>query len=66
MNDDSIRQRRENNLRAMRSPASFTLAGLTVVAMICATVFHDRQISSNTAIFSYFRAAPSTAAPGGG
>ena len=26
----------------------------------------DHQISSNTAIFSYFRAAPSTAAPGGG
>lgn len=53
--NSTLRQRREENLRAMRSPGSFLLAGFAVVAMFFATVFYDRPIADNPVVFSYLR-----------
>ena len=53
--DTPLHQRRAENLRAMKSPASIALAGLGVVAMICSTVFYDRPLTTNTQLFSYLR-----------
>ena len=41
----TLQQRRQENLQAMRSPASFILAAVMVALMIVATVFyeHNRQ-----------------------
>ena len=54
-NDPTLHQRREENLRAMRSPENFLLAGGVAVAMIVATVFYDRPITNNPVVFSYLR-----------
>ena len=53
--DPTLRQRREENLRAMRSPGSFLLAGFVAVAMFGATVFYDRPITKNPVVFTYLR-----------
>jgi hypothetical protein len=53
--DPTFHQRREENLRAMRGPASFLLAGAVLAAMILATVFYDRPITDNPMVFSYLR-----------
>jgi hypothetical protein len=53
--DPSIRQRREENLHAMRSPASFLLAGATFLAVFVAVVFCDRPITDNPVLLSYLR-----------
>ena len=54
MADDALQKRREENLQAMKSPASIALAGSVVVAIICATVFYDRALPTNQ-LFSYIR-----------
>lgn len=53
--DTPLQQRRAQNLRAMKSPASIALAGVAVVAIICATVFFDRPLTSSNQLFSYIR-----------
>ena len=53
--DTSLHQRRAENLKAMKSPASIALAGLAVIAMTCATVFYDRPLTDNTQLYSYLR-----------
>jgi hypothetical protein len=53
--DTTLHQRRAENLRAMKSPASIALAGSVAVAMICATVFYDRPLTNNNQLFSYLR-----------
>ena len=54
---DNISQRREENLKAMRSPPSIALAVAGVIAMICATVFHDTRITDSQVSFSELRVA---------
>jgi len=61
--DPTLHQRRTENLKAMKSPASIALAGSVVVAMICATVFYDRPLTNNNQLLSYLR---SFSAPAGG
>jgi hypothetical protein len=51
----SLRRRREENLRAMRSPASLLLAGASLAAVLVATVFYDRPITDNPVLISYLR-----------
>ena len=53
--DTAIQQRREENLQAMKSPASIVLAALGAVALVCATVFYDRPLANNNQLFSYLR-----------
>jgi hypothetical protein len=53
--DPTLHQRRAENLKAMKSPASIALAGSVVVAMICATVFYDRPLTTSNQLFSYLR-----------
>lgn len=61
--DTTLHQRRAENLKAMKSPASIALAGSVVIAMICATVFYDRPLIHNNQLFSYLR---SCSTPTGG
>ena len=51
----TLQKRREENLQAMKSPASIALAALGAVALICATVFYDRPLTDNDQLFSYLR-----------
>ena len=53
--DPTLHQRRQENLRAMRSPASILFGVVAVLAMIAATVFYDRPITDNPVVFSYSR-----------
>ena len=53
--DTALEKRREENLQAMKSPASIVLAALGAVALICATVFYDRPLTNNNQLFSYLR-----------
>jgi len=54
-NDPALEKRREENFQAMKSPASIALAALGGVALICATVFYDRALTSDNQLFSYLR-----------
>jgi hypothetical protein len=60
MTGPTLQQRREENLRAMRSPASVILAGVMLVLMIVATVFYDHPITDNPVVFTFLREAVST------
>jgi hypothetical protein len=51
----TLQKRREENLQAMKSPASIVLAAVGAGALICATVFYDRPITDNNQLFSYLR-----------
>jgi hypothetical protein len=51
----ALEKRREENLQAMKSPASVALAALGAAALICATVFYDRPLTNNNQLFSYLR-----------
>jgi hypothetical protein len=53
----NISQRRAENLKAMRSPASLALAFGGLVAMICAMVFYDKPISGGPVSFSQLQVA---------
>ena len=57
MSRPTLHQRREENLRAMRSPASIALAVVAIGLMIVATVFHDHAIIDNPVLFTYLREA---------
>jgi hypothetical protein len=56
----TLQQRREENLRAMRGPASFILAGVMLALMMVATVFYDHPITNNPVVFTFLREAVST------
>jgi hypothetical protein len=58
-----LHQRRIENIKAMKSPASFALAGAVIVAMLCATFFYDRPLGNDNQLFSYLR---SFSTPAGG
>jgi hypothetical protein len=58
-----LHQRRMENIKAMKSPASFALAGAVILAMLCATFFYDRPLANNNQLFSYLR---SFSTPAGG
>ena len=53
--DTALEKRREENLQAMKSPASIALAALGAIALICATVFYDHPLANNNQLFSYLR-----------
>ena len=53
--DPTLAKRREENLKAMKSPASITLAALGAIALICATVFYDRPLTNDNQLMSYLR-----------
>ena len=53
--DTALEKRREENLKAMKSPASIALAVVGAVALICATVFYDRPLTNDNQLFSYLR-----------
>jgi hypothetical protein len=55
MADIALEKRREENLRAMKSPASMALAAIAAVALTCAFLFYDHPISANSQLFSYLR-----------
>ena len=49
----TIADRRAENLRAMRSPASFALAGAIFLAVLVAFVFYDHPLTDNPVLLSY-------------
>ena len=51
----ALEKRREENLQAMKSPASIVLAALGAVALICATAFYDHPLTNDNQLFSYLR-----------
>ena len=53
--DTALARRREENLKAIKSPASIALAALGAVALICATVFYDRPLTNDNQLLSYLR-----------
>jgi hypothetical protein len=53
--DTELHQRRAENIKAMKSPASLALAGVVVIAMLCATVFYDHPLANNNQLLSYLR-----------
>jgi hypothetical protein len=55
MADTALEKRREENLRAMKSPASIALAAIAAVALISAFVFYDHPITHNDQLLSYLR-----------
>ena len=50
-----LRHQREQNLRAMRSPASIALAVCSITAVILASVFYDHPVMKQPQIFASFR-----------
>jgi hypothetical protein len=54
-NKTTLHHRRIENIKAMKSPASFALAGAVIVAMLCATFFYDRPLANDNQLFSYLR-----------
>jgi hypothetical protein len=62
MNEELARhQRRQENLQAMKSAPSIALGILTLVALVCATAFHDQPITNNNELFAYLRSFSSGA-----
>jgi hypothetical protein len=61
--ETKLNRRRIENIKAMKSPASFALAGVAIIAMLCATFFYDRPLANNNQLFSYLR---SFSTPAGG
>jgi hypothetical protein len=52
---DLLHHQREQNLRAMRSPASIALAVCTIAAVISACVFYDHPVMKQPQIFASLR-----------
>ena len=50
--EKSLREQREQNLQAMRSPGSFLLAGGTLLAILVAFVFYDHSITDNPVLLT--------------
>jgi hypothetical protein len=57
---NTVASRRAENLRAMRSPASFALAGIMFLAVLVAFVFYDRPITNNSVVLSYLQGLSGT------
>jgi hypothetical protein len=53
--EKSVAERRAENLKAMRSPASFVLAGIVSFAVLTAFVFYDHPITDNPILLSYLQ-----------
>jgi hypothetical protein len=57
MNEKNLSTRRAENLKAMRSPGSFLLAGCTFVAVLTAFVFYDHPITNDPVLLTHLRGA---------
>jgi hypothetical protein len=53
--EKSIADRRAENLKAMRSPASFALASIVCFAVLMAFMFYDHPIIDNPILLSYLQ-----------
>ena len=51
--EKTVADRRAENMRAMRSPASFALAGGVFLAVLVAFVFYDHPLTDNPVLLSY-------------
>ena len=60
LHEPNMHERRQANLRAMKSPASFLLLAASISAVLFVFVFHDHPITNNNQIISYLRSAPAT------
>jgi hypothetical protein len=58
--EKTVADRRAENLRAMRSPASFALGGCVVLAVLIAFVFYDHPLTDNPVLISYLHGSVST------
>jgi hypothetical protein len=58
--EKTVADRRAENLRAMRSPASFTLAGIAFLAVLAAFVFYDHPLIDNPVLLSYLHGLSAT------
>jgi hypothetical protein len=50
-----LHHQRQENLRAMRSPASIALAICSIAAVILASIFHDHPVMKQPQIFASLR-----------
>ena len=55
MNEKSVSERRAENLKAMRSPGSFALAGGALLAVLIAFVFYDHPITDDPVLLTLLR-----------
>jgi hypothetical protein len=60
MNEKNVSERRAENLKAMRSPGSFILAGGTLLAVMVAFVFYDHPIVEDPILLTQLRGAISS------
>ncbi len=60
LDESDMHERRQANLRAMKSPASLLLLAASISAVLLAVVFHDHPIINNDHISSYLRSAATT------
>ena len=58
--EKTVADRRAENLRAMRSPASFALAGGIFLAVLVAFVFYDHPLTDNPVLLSYLHGLSAT------
>ena len=58
--EKTVAEWRTENLRAMRSPASFALAGIIVLAVLVAFVFYDHPLTDNPVLLSYLHGLSGT------
>ncbi len=57
MNKKNVSERRAENLKAMRNPGSFVLAGGTLLAVLVAFVFYDHPIANDQILLTHLRGA---------
>jgi hypothetical protein len=60
LDESDMHERRQANLRAMKSPASLLLLAASISAVLLAVAFHDHPIINNDQISSYLRSAATT------
>ena len=60
MTDKNVSERRVANLKAMRSPASFVLAGGALLAVLVAFVFYDHPTANDPVLLPHLRGAISS------
>ena len=60
MDTKNVSERRAENLKAMRSPGSFVLAGGTLLAVLIAFVFYDHPIVDDPVLLTHLRGAISS------
>ena len=60
MNEKNVGERRAENLKAMRSPGSFVLAGGTLLAVLVAFVFYDHPIVNDPVLLTHLRGSISS------